>query len=269
MKPSLNLCLSEQWFARLWLGLLLSLAFLSEPAVLRAATSWDGQYELVGGGPGGVPYHHYLLLYTPGRTSRIILNGKELSRVSVTDTGFRGAAGGQPLSGTFVNVQGTNAILLDRAAELTNPINQVEPGGQPWLQTKGPGEVGVSFKQAKAMMKDYDRFLARFRSVLTLPDEKCLRVLQPVFDLPIHDSRPEADGNPVRQREIKELTVEFVRSLKVARYRQASSERSLTNGPFDYRLWPAHCSEHDPAALVLLVEPCHGKLRITTILYVP
>ena len=199
--------------------LLFSAILFLAPAVLGSTAAWDGQYELAGEGPGGVPFHHYLLIYSQGTVSRVIVNGRELSHMSLTGAGFSGTVGGQPVSGTFLKEHGTNAIRLNQGV---GPANQLEISGKPLRQTKGPAAAGASFKQAKAAMEEYDRFVARFQAALALRDSECLRVLMPLFHLPIHHDRPDLDGQPARNRLIKELTVPFVRSLKAA-------------GPLDFR----------------------------------
>ena len=234
------------------------------PAVLGSIAAWDGQYELAGEGPGGVPFHHYLLIYSQGTASRVIVNGRELSKVALTDAGFSGTVGGQPVSGTFLKEQGTNAIRLNQDPK---PANQLETSGKLLRQTKGPAAVGASFKQGGAAMEEYGRFIARFQAALALPDAKCLRALTPLFHIPIQDDRPNLDGQPARNRLIKELTVPFVRSLKTAGYQQKAG-RSLENGPFDYVLFVDHAPGPDFAPF-LAVAPCNGKLLITRILYFP
>ena len=245
--------------------LLFSAMLFLAPAVLGSTAAWDGQYELVGEGPGGVPIHHYLVIYSQGTASRVIVNGKELSHVSLTDAGFsleRSVA--TRFRGKFLKEQGANAVHLNQDAV---PANQLETSGKPLRQTKGASAAGASFKKAKAAMEEYDGFVVRFQAALALPDSECLGALGPLFHLPIHDDRPDLDGQPARNRLIKELTLPFVRSLKAAGHQQKAG-RSLQNGPFDYVLFVDHAPGPDFAPF-LAVEPCKGKLLITRILYFP
>lgn len=280
-------------------ALFILLAFV--PRLFATATNlsaWDGQYEMETQSDGGVQQQHYLIIYTAGKTTRVILNGKELSHVSLTAAGFRGKVKGFTIHGSFDQEDGTNVVwLIKDVSHLkyeSNDWRLVFLAHIPWgplRQTHGPAEAAACFQQARVAMKQYDELLAKFRAALKLPDKQCLEALRPLME-PFDDCRPGdycLDTNRLSGR----LTLPFVRSLKLAGYQHAAGgsviggdgqERSLENGPLEYHLWPNTGNDgsetahpelyYDPehvfgGSLVLRAELVSGQMRITIVEYFP
>jgi hypothetical protein len=262
-------------------------------AAIAGTNLWDGQYECEGEGPGGVPYHHYLIVFTTNQTSRVIFNGKELSHVSLTTNGFTGKASGFKIPGSFVQLQGTNAVILAKDDPYLKIESNLQLGcvlegmGQPFFQTHGRGKAAECFKRAKTAHKQYDQFLAKFRAALKLPDKECLAALRPLME-PLADNRPDSN-TPGSSRINGKLTLALVHSLKRAGYhpdaavtyqRGDCQGRSLVNGPFEYFMHPNLPGEGQDdrpgyyytgfcGELNLKAELVAGQIRITTIQYSP
>lgn len=273
-----------RWLAGLFIVLFSISAFAS-------TSLWDGQYEMEYESGGGVPSHDYLIIFTTNQTSRVIFNGKELSKVSLTATGFIGKASGYVIPAGFVQLQGTNAVILakddpDLKIESNLELACFLPTRTPFFQTHGRAEAADCFRQAKAAHKQYDQFLAKFRAALKLPDKECLAALRPLME-PLEDNRPSAN-EPKSSRINGKLTLALVHSLKRAGYHPDAvvttkvgdrQERSLSNGPFEYILTPNLTGEGQDrpgyyykgfySMLCLKAELVGGQMRITTIEYCP
>jgi hypothetical protein len=281
---------------RLFLCLAL-LSGASAPRLFATATNlsaWDGQYEMQYESDGGVPFHHYLIIYTTNHISRVIFGGKELSHVSLTATGFCGTVSGFKIPGTFEQQDGTNVVWLNKDdRDLHMESNRrLFAAGVPlgmFHQTHGRAEAADCFHHARLAMKQYDELLAKFRAALKLPDKQCLEALRPLME-PFDDCRP-GDSCPDTNRLSGRLTLPFVRSLKLAGYQHAAGgsviggdgqERSLENGPLEYHLWPNTSNDgsetahpelyYDPervfcGSLVLRAELVDGQMRFTIIEY--
>ena len=229
------------------------------------ASAWDGQYELEGEGDSGVPFHHYLVFYTSGGTTRVTFNSKELSNVVLTTNGFDGSVGGEVGHFVFSRVEGVRAIGLPGYQE---PGWHVETRGKPLLQTKGPKEAAGALKRVKEASKEFERFKAAFQAALAVPETQCRERLAPLFRWPLRDERPqERRETETAPDQIRGISDDLLALLRAGGYTKCG--RGVGNGPFEYLLVPDRCLRPDGGPNLVARQQADGKFLIAEMVYLP